>query len=127
MSRNSLRRLLSMPDMLRVVCTCLHRVPDPIRARDISLSDCLTSALAVFSSRTPSLLQFDRQVRGGGDPVMARNLRPLFGVGRVPTDIWMRQWLPDGITAAGHRRRGRGATVRRGRDDTGSRVPAGNP
>jgi len=38
--------------------------PDPFSPRDASLSDCLMSGLAVFSLRMPSLLQFDKQVRG---------------------------------------------------------------
>ncbi len=68
MSRDSLRKHLSMPGMLRAVRACLHRIADPIDTRGISLSDCLMSGPAVFSLRMPSLLQFDRQVRGGGEP-----------------------------------------------------------
>ncbi len=82
-----------MPGMPPAVRVCLHRIVDPVDTRGISLSDCLMSGPAVFPCRTPSLLQSGRQVRGGGDPVMARNLRPLFGVGRAPSDTWMRQRL----------------------------------
>ncbi len=39
---------------------CFARIPDPINTGDFSLSDCLMSALAVFSLKFPSLLQFDR-------------------------------------------------------------------
>ncbi len=59
---------------------------------------------AVFPCRTPSLPRSGRQVRGGGDPVMARNLRPLSGVGRAPSDTWMRQRL-DGAGPRDLRRR----------------------
>ena len=64
MSRDSLRKHLSMPGMLRAVRACLHRIADPTDTRGISLSDCLMSGLAVFPSRTLSLLQSGRQVRG---------------------------------------------------------------
>ena len=73
-----------MPGMLDMMRERFDRVPDPISARCMSLSDCLMSGLAVFSFKLPSLLQFDRKVRGGEDPVMARNLRALFGVVRAP-------------------------------------------
>ncbi|MCY4207908.1 MAG: hypothetical protein OXD29_08165 [Roseovarius sp.] len=59
-------------------------IPDPIRTRGTGLSDSLMSSVAVFSFKMPSLPRFDRNTRGGEDPVMARNLRPLFGVQRTP-------------------------------------------
>ena len=74
---------------------CFDRIPDPIKARDFSLPDCLMSGLAVFSLKMLSLLQFDTQVRGGEDPVQARNLRTLFGVGKPPSDTWMRERLDE--------------------------------
>ncbi len=85
-----------MPGMLRAVRECFDRSRDPIRPRGISLSDCLMSGLAVFPFKIPSLLQFDTQVRQGGDPVTARNLRTLFGVARAPSDTWMRE-RPGGV------------------------------
>ncbi len=80
------RRFLSQASVdaravLRAVRACFDRIPDPIDTRDFSLADCLMSGLAVFSPRIPSLLQSGRQVRGGEDPVRARNLRALFGPG----------------------------------------------
>ena len=93
--RNSFRRHLSMPGMLDMTRERFDRVPDPISARCMSLSDCLMSGLAVFSFKLPSLLQFDRKVRGGEDPVMARNLRALFGVARAPSDTHMRERLDE--------------------------------
>ena len=95
MSRKSFRRHLSMPGMLAAMRACFDRVPDPLRTRGISLSDCLMSGLAVFSFKMPSLLQFDTRVRGGEDPVQARNLRTLFGVVRAPSDTWMRERLDE--------------------------------
>ena len=37
------------------------------------------SGLVVFSFKTPSLPRFDQNTRCGEDPVIARNLRSLFG------------------------------------------------
>ncbi len=91
MSRDSFRRHLSMPGMPATVRGCFDRIRDPISTRGISLSDCLVPGPAVFSPRIPSLLQFDTQVRRGGDPAQARNLRSPFGVARAPSDTWMRE------------------------------------
>ncbi|MCY4315476.1 MAG: hypothetical protein OXC66_05090, partial [Roseovarius sp.] len=75
-----------MLDMMR---ERFDRVPDPTGARCMSLSDCLMSGLAVSGFKLPSLLRFDRKVRGGEDPVMARSPRALFGVARAPPDAHM--------------------------------------
>ncbi len=58
-------------------------------------------------------------------PVMARNLRPLSGVGRAPSDTWMRQRL-DGAGPRDLRRRLTGihAALRRGKAPGGGRCPA---
>ncbi len=93
-----------MPGMLAAVRACFDRVPDPLRTRGISLSDCLMSGLAAFSFKMPSLLQFDARVRGGEDPVRARNLRTLSGAARAPPDTRMRERL-DGADPRDLRRR----------------------
>ncbi len=84
-----------MPGMLRMVRACFDRVPDTINGRGFSLSGCLMSGLAVFSLKMGSPLQFDTQVRGGKDPVQARNLRSLCGVKRAPSDTRMRERLDE--------------------------------
>ena len=103
MSSNSFRRHLSMPGMLRATRDCFDRVPDsprhpwhhPFRLPDV--------VLAVFSLKMPSLLQFDKRVRLGEDPVKARNLRSPFGVEKAPSDTWVRKRL-DGVDPCGLRR-----------------------
>ncbi len=103
-----------------------HRRPDrhtwhqPFRLPDVGPRGVLP--------RMPSLLQFDRQVRGGGDPVMARNLRSLFGVGRAPSDTWMRQRL-DGVDPRDLRRcfTGIHAALQRGKVLEGWTVFGGHP
>ncbi len=93
MSGNTLRRHLSMPGLLSPVRRAFDAVPDPVDPRGLSLSGCLMSGLAVFSLKMPSLLQFDSRVRLGEDPALRRNVRALFGVGRVPSDTAMRERL----------------------------------
>ena len=120
MSRDSLRKHLSMPGMLRAVRACLHRIADPTGTRGISLSDCLMPG-----PRCSRPGHRRRRSPGGGDPVMARNLRPLSGVGRAPSDTWMRQRL-DGAGPRDLRRRLTGihAALRRGKAPGGGRCPA---
>ena len=59
----------------------------------MSLSDYLTG-LAIFALKHPSLLRFDRDARGLGEPSAREgNLRSLFGIGRAPSDSRMRERL----------------------------------
>ena len=69
MSGDPFRRLLQMRGMLRVV----H---DFFGTGGITPPDCLMSELAVFSLKMPFLLQFDRRVCRGEDPVQARIIYP---------------------------------------------------
>jgi hypothetical protein len=50
---------------------------------EISLSDALMSAFAMFSLKAPSLLAFDKERAEG-------NLRTIYGIERVPCDTYMR-------------------------------------
>ncbi|MCY4209366.1 MAG: hypothetical protein OXD29_15650 [Roseovarius sp.] len=84
MTKKPFRGHLWMPGMLKTMRKRFDGIPDSVRARGAGLYDCLMSGLAVFSFKTPSLLRFDRNTRGGGDPVMAGNLRSPFGVERAP-------------------------------------------
>jgi hypothetical protein len=59
-----------------------HRPGKP----DISLSDALMSAFAMFSLKSPSLLAFDKDRTEG-------NLRQVYGIERVPCDTAMREIL----------------------------------
>ena len=95
MIKKPFRRHLSMPGMPETMRKRFDGIPDPIRTRGVTLSDCLMSGLAVFNFKTPFLLQFDRNTHGGEDPVMAGNLRSLFGVARAPSDMRMREHLDE--------------------------------
>jgi hypothetical protein len=59
-----------------------HRPGKP----DISLTDALMSAFALFSLKSPSLLAFDKERTEG-------NLQRVYGIGRVPCDTAMREIL----------------------------------
>jgi len=59
-----------------------YRLSDP----DISLTDALMSAFAMFSLKSPSLLAFDKERAEG-------NLETIYGIERVPCDTLMREIL----------------------------------
>src|SRR5437870_2132606 len=59
-----------------------YRLSDP----DISLTDALMSAFAMFSLKSPSLLGFDKERSAG-------NLHTIYGMKRVPCDTHMRERL----------------------------------
>ena len=69
------------------------RTAGPVDGRRFDPGDHLMSAFTMLPLKMLSLLQCDLRVSGGDDPVLARNLRTLFGLERVPSDIWMRQQL----------------------------------
>jgi len=59
-----------------------YRLSDP----DISLTDALMSAFALFSLKSPSLLAFDKERAEG-------NLETIYGIEHVPCDTHMRETL----------------------------------
>ena len=89
------RKDLSMPGMVAEMRRCFEqRIEDGVSSRGVSLPDCLMSGLAIFALKYPSLLQFDRDARGLGEPSAREgNLRSLFGIGRAPSDSRMRERL----------------------------------
>jgi Transposase DDE domain len=81
------RKHLSADALFRLVHTGFDYIPDyrPADA-DISLTDALMSAFAMFSLKSPSLLAFDKERAEG-------NLHTLYGIQRVPCDTHMREIL----------------------------------
>jgi hypothetical protein len=81
------RKHLSADALFRLVRSGFDTIPDH-RSDDaeISLTDALMSAFAVFSLKSPSLLAFDKQRAAG-------NLASLYGIERVPCDTLMRAIL----------------------------------
>ena len=81
------RKHLSADALFRLVHTGFDHIPDyrPADA-DISLTDALMSAFAMFSLKSPSLLAFDKERAEG-------NLHTIYGIKRVPCDTQMREIL----------------------------------
>jgi hypothetical protein len=70
-----------------LVHTGFDHIPDDRAAdADMSLTDALMSAFALFSLKSPSLLAFDKERTEG-------NLHTIYGIQRVPCDTHMREIL----------------------------------
>jgi len=81
------RKHLSADALFHLVRGGFAHVPDPRDEDvDISLTDTLMSAFAMFSLKAPSLLAFDKERAEG-------NLRTLYGIQHVPCDTYMRERL----------------------------------
>ena len=81
------RKHLSADALFRLVRNGFDTIADH-RSGDaeISLTDALMSAFAMFSLKAPSLLAFDKERAEG-------NLGTIYGIERVPCDTWMREIL----------------------------------
>src|SRR5256885_9133212 len=81
------RKQLSIDALFRLVRSGFDPIPDH-RCTDaeISLTDTLMAAFAMFSLKSPSVLAFDKQRAEG-------NLGTIYGIERVPCDTWMREIL----------------------------------
>ena len=81
------RKHLSADALFHLVRGGFAHVPDPRDEDvDISLTDTLMSAFAMFSLKAPSLLAFDKERAEG-------NLRTIYGIQHVPCDTYMRERL----------------------------------
>ena len=81
------RKHLSADALFRLVRNGFAIIPDPCgEERDISLTDALMSAFAMFSLKAPSLLAFDKERAEG-------NLQTIYGIQRVPCDTYRRERL----------------------------------
>ena len=81
------RKHLSADALFHLVRSGFATIPDPRGDDvDISLTDALMSAFAMFSLKAPSLLAFDKERAEG-------NLHTISGIERVPCDTRMREIL----------------------------------
>jgi hypothetical protein len=81
------RKHLSAAALFRLVRSGFARLPDHhLDEAEISLTDALMSAFAMFSLKAPSLLAFDKERAEG-------NLHTIYGIERVPCDTHMRAIL----------------------------------
>ena len=81
------RKYLSADALFRLVQNGFDKIPDQrLPDTEISLTDALMSAFAMFSLQSPSLLAFDKERAEG-------NLHTIYGIERVPCDTHMREIL----------------------------------
>jgi hypothetical protein len=81
------RKHLSADALFRLVHSGFARLPEHrLDDTEISLTDALMSAFAMFSLKAPSLLAFDKERAEG-------NLHTIYGIARVPCDTHMRTIL----------------------------------
>src|SRR5271169_5986035 len=91
------KKQLSAKGMLAKIHSIFAKTPEPPRdprglKSKIPLSDCLMSGLALFSLKSPSLLQFDENRE---KKVIKHNLRTLYGVKDTPCDTYLRERLDE--------------------------------
>ncbi len=81
------RKHLSADALFRLVRSGFATIPDArLSDPDISLTDALMSAFAMFSLKSPSLLAFDKERAED-------NLHTIYGIEHVPCDTHMRERL----------------------------------
>ena len=86
------KKELSTTGLLSNAKKTFDKISIKIRNTTISTSDCLMSALAMFSLKAPSLLAFDKQKQ---DKIVLHNLHTLYKVENVPCDTYMREVLDE--------------------------------
>ena len=81
------RKHLSADALFRLMQSGFDNIPDHrLTDAEISLTDALMSAFAMFSLKSPSLLAFDKERTES-------NLETIYGIERVPCDTRMREIL----------------------------------
>lgn len=86
------KKTLSTAGLLSNVKKVFDKISIKIRNTTISRSDCLMSALAMFSLKAPSLLAFDKQKH---NKIVSHNLHTLYKIENVPCDTYMREVLDE--------------------------------
>lgn len=86
------KKTLSAAGLLQTVREDFEKIPHQRQERKIHLADCLMSALAMFTLKSPSLLAFDE---GRAEPIVQKNIQTLFQVEAVPCDTYMREMLDE--------------------------------
>jgi len=76
--------------LLKNICV---KVKSKGRPQIISGTDCIMSALAMFSIKSPSLLSFDNLINK--NTALKHNLKALYGIANVPSDTHMREVLDE--------------------------------
>lgn len=88
------RKHLFLPGLLNRARHMFGKIKDPCRQPTISLTDCLMSAMAMFSLKYPSLLSFESDSHKENLP-LAHNLHKLYGINNIPSDTYLRERLDE--------------------------------
>lgn len=88
---------LSAKGLLKKVRNSFKKVKEPPRGgqgkiKEITITDCLMSALAMFKLKFSSLLQFEENKE---EEPIKQNLESLFGLKRIPCDTYVRERLDE--------------------------------
>ena len=86
------KKTLSAAGLLGIVREVFSKIHKVVKRQTISLDDCLMSALAMFSMKSPSLLAFDGPKL---EETVLHNLQTLYEVNNPPSDTHMREVLDD--------------------------------
>lgn len=91
------KKILSAAGLIKIVRKIFEKIPTKrsnTRGNDrkISLADSLSSALAMFGLKSPSLLAFDQARK---NPNISHNLKMLYGIEQAPSDTYMREELDE--------------------------------
>lgn len=88
------KKHVSIEGLLKTVSNKFNKVKDIVSSRaKISIADCLMSGLAIFSLKSPSLLDFEQNI--ANDAVTAANLKNLYGITNIPSDTYIRERLDE--------------------------------
>lgn len=91
-SYKKLQKLLTFDNLMKGLDQQFKRIADQRRNNTTySLADVLKSAFAMFSLKSPSLLNFQEQTR-----IERENLQQIYRIGKIPSDTQMREIL-DGV------------------------------
>lgn len=86
------KKSLFIENLLQKVKEAFAEIAPKKFSHKITVTDCLMSALAMFSLKSPSLLAFDRQRE---EKQVKHNLEKLFLVKNTPCDTYMRETLDE--------------------------------
>ena len=81
-----------MPGLLGIIREVFSKIPRAVKRQTISLADCLMSALAMFGTKSPSLLAFDAPKL---EETVSHNLQTLYEIEHPPSDTYMREVLDE--------------------------------
>ena len=87
-SKIKVRKHLNADALFGAIRSKFEKIPEFRSKKNISIPDALMSAFAMFSLKSPSLLQFDNKRK---DLAESQNLKTIYGIKNIPCDSRMRE------------------------------------